>query len=335
MSLIQNSLFIFFLLGVSPVLYASSSSGGSGGATAVSGSGSRASESSPNRVDEARESMRERLRQKAITKANNQKPYVNFDHSYADVNDFLGKYVQTSNDKTKTYVNYTGIDKSKLDLIVKEMLQPSHSQVMVSFTPKERLAYFVNLYNILTIQLIVENYSEIKENSNSIKELGGLFSSPWKKKFFTLFGRPHSLDEIEHGYIRGELPGFEQSQKEFKDPRIHVAVNCASKGCPALSPVAFRPNEIESQFESTLDLFLKDRNRNKVDVKNKTVTISKIFDWYEKDFERGLLDYTDLKKFIQINGDALSDSPEQRALLQSGKFDIEFSDYDWTLNDTL
>ena len=84
----------------------------------------------------------------------------------------------------------------------------------------ERMAFYINLYNAWTIKLILTRYPDIE----SIKDTGSLFSSPWSKKIVVLENKKVSLDHIEHDLLR----------PQFKDPRIHFAVNCASKSCPPL-----------------------------------------------------------------------------------------------------
>ena len=79
-----------------------------------------------------------------------------------------------------------------------------------------------NAYNAYTVELVLTRSPDLK----SIRDLGSVFSSPWKKRFFTLLGQPRSLDDIEHGMIR--------AKGAYDDPRIHMAVNSASIGCPAL-----------------------------------------------------------------------------------------------------
>jgi hypothetical protein len=99
--------------------------------------------------------------------------------------------------------------------------------------------------------LILTKYPELE----SIKDLGSVFSSPWKKKFFSLLGQERSLDDIEHGMIRA--PGA------FDDPRIHAGVVCASIGCPMLRPEAFTPEKLDAQLDDGMKRFLADGTRNR------------------------------------------------------------------------
>ena len=73
----------------------------------------------------------------------------------------------------------------------------------------------------------------------------------------------------------------------FDDPRVHVAVNCASVGCPMLSNRAFTPDKIDAQLDELFTRFMSDRSRNRYNAQSKTVELSRIFDWYGQDFDKG------------------------------------------------
>ncbi len=256
-----------------------------------------------------------------------------FDHSYSKLNTLLSKAVVMKNNGQKSIVKYKAITSGEIDAVVKELLAAEKKQVMKDFSYKQRLSYFINLYNAMTIKLIKDNYKKVKSKNNSIKSIGSLLKNTWKIKFFTLFGKKTSLDEVEHGYIRGDLSGFPQSKKEYKDPRIHFAVNCASKGCPSLLNKAFLATSVTTQMQTAMENFLKDRSRNSV--KNGKVYLSPIFKWYKKDFKRGFLGYSSLKGFVQKNSKHLTGDAKQLKLIQSGDFSIKYTDYDWTLNDAI
>lgn len=174
---------------------------------------------------------------------------------------------------------------------------------------QDKLAFLINAYNAFTVRLIVLNYP-----ISSIKDTGSVFKSPWKKKFFTLFGEEQSLDGIEHGTIR----------KDFTEPRIHFAVVCASKGCPALRGEAFVGDKLEEQLESNAQLFLKDSVRNRFVPEENKFYLSKIFDWYGDDFK---------KKFGSVQAFVAPRMPRGSALEAKMKeASITFLEYDWTLN---
>ncbi len=174
----------------------------------------------------------------------------------------------------------------------------------------DRLAFLINAYNALTVKLIVDNYPV-----KSIKDLGGVFSSPWKKKFFKLFGEERHLDNIEHDMIR----------KDWNEPRIHFACVCASKGCPQLRGEAFVGAKIDAQLEAQARTFLKDRNRNRFDAATSKLTLSKIFDWYGKDFVKKS---GSVQSFVAPR---MASTPDEEKAIQKGE--VSYFDYDWTLNE--
>lgn len=182
-----------------------------------------------------------------------------------------------------------------------------------------QLAFLINAYNAFTVQLILSRYPDLE----SIKDLGSFLQSPWKKPFASLLGQIRSLDDIEHGLIRGS--------GRYRDPRVHFAVNCASIGCPALRPEAYSPERLDAQLDDQAMRFLSDRTRNRV--KGDEMKISPIFKWYREDFEQGFRGDKALPDFLARYADALGLNTTQTRDLRSGKWTISFADYDWHLND--
>ncbi len=137
-----------------------------------------------------------------------------------------------------------------------------------ALTRNHRFAFYINAYNAFTIKLILTRYPQI----NSIKELGSFFSSPWSKNFFSLGGWEVSLDYIEHEVLR----------PQFKDPRIHFAINCAAKSCPPLLNRPYEGDILDRQLDEQTRAFVN--TPRSTFVKDNTLFISKIFDWFEEDF---------------------------------------------------
>ncbi len=185
----------------------------------------------------------------------------------------------------------------------------------------EQLAFLINAYNAFTVDLILSKYPDL----TSINELGSGLTKPWQIEFVPLLGQTVTLDNIEHDMIRGS--------GRYNEPRIHFAVNCASIGCPPLINEAFTGDEIDAQLEKATQDFLTDRNRNFIN--GEVVTVSKIFDWYRDDFETGWRDTIDLGEFLALYSDSLGLNAEQSEALAAGDYDIEFSEYDWRLNDVI
>jgi len=133
-----------------------------------------------------------------------------------------------------------------------------------------RMAFWINAYNFLTIDLI------ISENENvSIKEIGGIFSSPWKSHHWEIAGRKYNLDQIEHAILR-----------PMGDARIHFAINCASVSCPDLRTESYRADKLEEQLDAQVRLTLSNEAKG-LRVEKDTLYVSRIFDWFADDFDDG------------------------------------------------
>ncbi len=243
--------------------------------------------------------------------------YANFNHSSWD--SLLSKHVTMTNGGKASVVNYAGMksDKSKLDSYMDSTSKVSQS-TFNSWSKDEQLAFLINVYNAGTVELVITKYPGIK----SIKDIGGVFGSPWKQNFIPLLGKTRSLDDIEHNLIRGS--------KRYNEPRIHFAVNCASIGCPALLNDAFTASKLDKQLEQVTSKFLADSSRNRL--KGSTLQVSPIFKWYKEDFETNWRGTKDLEGFLGRYSSSLGLNSTQTADLKSGKTKISYTDYNWNLN---
>lgn len=246
-----------------------------------------------------------------------------FDHTHAAWSALLAKHVKTFSGGNASAVDYTAIkaEHAALKTYLGTLTAVGEAEY-VRWSKPQRLAFLINAYNAYTVELILTKYPELE----SIKDLGSLFSSPWKKKFFTLLGQERNLDDIEHGLIRA--PGA------FDDPRIHVGVVCASIGCPMLRPEAFTAEKLDAQLDDGMKRFLADGTRNRYDAGSGKLQVSKIFDWYGKDFEKGHKGYDSLKTTFARHATQLATTPEAQAKVRAGDYKLEFLDYDWKLNDS-
>jgi len=196
-------------------------------------------------------------------------------------------------------------DKVKLDQYLK--LISENAPDRNTWSESEQLAYWINAYNAFTVKLIVDNYPV-----KSIRDLGPALKMPmindvWHYKFFEIGGIETSLDEIEHGILR----------KEFDEPRIHFAINCASVSCPSLLNEAFVAGKLESQLSKVAAEFINDPRRNKI--AGDQAQLSSIFSWFKEDFtKRGtLIDF--LNRYSEVKM-----KPSAR---------ISYLDYNWKLNE--
>ena len=186
-----------------------------------------------------------------------------------------------------------------------------------AWSKAEQLAFLINVYNASTVALVLSGEPQIA----SIKELGSLLRSPWKQRFIKLLGESRSLDDIEHGLIRGE--------QGYQEPRIHFAVNCASVGCPALRNEAYSGAKLDAQLADAQRDFLADRSRNRL--AGQTLQVSSIFKWYRDDFDQ---DRHGLSGYLAGQAEALGLTSNRRQQLLDKQIAIEFLDYDWQLNRT-
>jgi len=203
-------------------------------------------------------------------------------------------------------VNYQGF---KDDIVALEayleVLSASHPNKQ-NWTKDERLAYWINAYNAFTVKLIVDNYPV-----KSIKELGGAIykvNTPWDIKFIYIEGQNYDLNNIEHGIIR----------KQFNEPRIHFAVNCASVSCPNLSNRAYAGDKLDEQLTAATKSFLSNESKNQISATSPKV--SKIFSWFRGDFKKGnrsVINFINEYAPSQINKDA----------------NLGYLDYSWELNE--
>jgi hypothetical protein len=179
------------------------------------------------------------------------------------------------------------------------------------YSRREQLAYWIDLYNALTVGVVLEHYPV-----DSIRKIAispGLFSvGPWSKKLVTVAGEALSLDDIEHRILR----------PIWRDPRIHYAVNCAALGCPNLQPEAFTAGNAETLLERAAHDYVN--HPRGATVADRTLTVSSIYVWYRADFggtERGVIAH--LRHY--------ADPALAAALAPIDR--IGADRYDWALND--
>jgi hypothetical protein len=240
------------------------------------------------------------------------------DTSYAAWNALLVKHVKFLPDNKQSRVNYKGFaaDRAELKKVLDSLSAVSKAD-FDKLSREERMAFLINAYNAFTIELILTKYPDVK----SIKDLGTLVSSPWKKKFFSLLGAETTLDAIEHAELR----------PKYQDPRIHAAIVCASIGCPALRPDAFTAAKLEAQLEDGMQRFVTDRTRNKVTAKG--LEVSSIFKWFKEDFEKGHKGFSKVEDVFAKYAAQMTDSADEQSKLKAKTLPISFLDYDWSLND--
>ncbi len=202
------------------------------------------------------------------------------------------------------------------------------------WTRDQRLAFWINAYNIFTLKAIVDHYPidggwspwSSRFNltpRNSIKQIDGV----WDALTWQAAGRRVTLDDIEHVILR----------PTFEEPRIHFAVNCASISCPPLRTEPYVASNLDAQLDDSARQFLASELALRVD--GRTLRVTNILNWYGDDFIDGYADLTSLErppKDRAVLGVVLRHGPPAAAaLVRSGPGRLRYLAYDWSLNDVL
>jgi hypothetical protein len=237
-----------------------------------------------------------------------------FDHEHAAWNRLLQTYVVDKVHSSEVrYAAWLNEGRKDLQQYLQALNAVSREQ-FDAWSKGRQLAFLINAYNAFTVELILRHYPV-----ESIKDIGGFFRSPWKIEFFELFGDTHHLDYIEHDLIRGG--------DRYREPRIHFALVCASVGCPKLHSQAFTAERLEPMLELGARVFLQDTQRNRYDDKRKQLQLSSIFKWYREDFEQT---HGSVRNYV---ANYMSDDASVRQQIRSGDVEVDYLNYDWSLND--
>lgn len=204
------------------------------------------------------------------------------------------------------HVDYSGLkaDPSKLDAYLAQLAAVD----LPSLPERERFAAYINLYNAATIKLILDHFPVA-----SIRDIGGLFGSPWKLPVVRTRAGTITLDALEHDILR----------KQFKDARLHAAINCASKGCPPLSSEPYEAARLDEQLDRAARAFVHAPDRARLT--GDTLFVSAIFDWFEADFggADGVIAFA-LRHADPALREALA--------AHGGRIKLKYLPYDWSLN---
>lgn len=221
---------------------------------------------------------------------------------------FLDRYVLA--DKSgQTFVKYAKVDSNGFEQLA-NYLNYLQGINPLSLNRKEQMAYWINLYNALTIKLVLEEYPV--KTIKAVK--GGLFNlGPWGDEVIHINEKYLSLDDIEHGILR----------PIWQDDRIHYAVNCAALGCPNLAQTAYTSENLESILDAQREDFIN--HPRGVKISSGQLELSSIFKWYLKDFAT---DEKALKVYL-----AKYANETFRAELQAHDGDIRYH-YNWSLNES-
>ena len=224
-------------------------------------------------------------------------PKANEAPDYSDYSRLLATYV--INDK----VDYAiWVDHADDVAALKAFLEQLGQIDIDSLSKPDQTAYYINLYNAAMLHIVLEKYP-IK----SVKKIGMLPFSIFKKDFVQLNDRRVSLDEIEKGILL----------KDYFDPRIHFAVNCASESCPPLRAEPFAGARLDEQLEAQAKLFANSDRAARVDTDQKSIAYSELFKWYADDFGG-----KNPAKYLNA----------YRTVPLPTNYSVDWISYDWSLN---
>jgi len=197
-------------------------------------------------------------------------------------------------------VDYTAIKENPKYLKVMKLF--AEFDISQLTTKEDKLAFWINAYNIAAVKAIIDN-----EMPTSIKKISTLIKSVWRQEYLKIGDKYYSMNEIEHHILR-----------KMDEPLIHFGIVCASLSCPDLIPKAYYPDTVIMQLRESTRSFLRNETKGmKIMKSRKLIYISPIFKWFKADFmgKRGL------RKFLEMY------SPYELV-----EYDIRYLDYNWQLN---
>lgn len=231
-------------------------------------------------------------------------------------------------------VDYRGLkaDRGNLDAFAASLsrVRPGEFE---SWSEQQKIAFWINAYNALTLEAILGHYPiepslllSVVYPKNSIRQIPGV----WDSLRFAVLGREMTLNEIEHGTLRAK----------FHEPRIHVALVCAAMSCPPLRNEPYIAGKLDQQLEDQARTFLRSPRGLRIDRGEGRVDLSSIFNWFGEDFiklygtsdrfagksetERAVLNF--ISRYVDES---------DRDFLLHGGYKITYLDYDWSLNEEL
>lgn len=227
---------------------------------------------------------------------------------HGDWDRFLSAYVQADSDGLNRfdYRNVSAADKDALRRYIDRLGKVGVGKL----NRQEQLAYWINLYNALTVDVVLAHFP-VKSIRDIDISPGFLADGPWGKKLIAIDGEDLSLNDIEHRILR----------PIWRDPRVHYGVNCASVGCPNLLKTAYTGAAVDRMLDAAARGYVN--TARGVRVGTDGLTVSSIYVWFRDDFggnDQAVIDH--LKRYA---------APDLRAALD-GRSSIDAHVYDWALN---
>ncbi len=223
-------------------------------------------------------------------------------------------------------VDYEGLEQhpEQLESYLAELSAVTPEE-LVAASREAQLALWINAYNACALKLVIDHYpirgagfpaSLVRSlkgvPGNSIRQI----ADTWSREFCDVAGKERSLDEIEHEILR-----------PMGEPRIHFAVNCASRSCPVLAPEAYTAEALDEQLDAAVLRLVGDAEHYSLERGERaTLRLNKVLDWYEDDFggKEGVVAF--LLPYLPVD--------DREYIAGHGPAEVKYFDYDWTLNDT-
>jgi Protein of unknown function, DUF547 len=248
--------------------------------------------------------------------------------SYEDYGAVLAAFVDRQG-----LVDYQALkaNRQRLDAFVAALATLS-SVVYSNWSEKDQIAVWINAYNALTLEAVIEHYpiraSLLKSvifPRNSIRQIPGV----WTELQFEVLGKKVTLDHIEHQILR----------TQFSEPRIHMALVCAAEGCPPLRNEPYTGDRLDEQFMDQTKTFLTQQDKFRIDRSRGRVYLSPIFQWFGGDFVKTYggkatpkagrsTEEKAVLKFIAAHLEA-----NDHDYLATANYSVVYLDYDWSLNE--
>jgi len=251
-----------------------------------------------------------------------------FDQNHTIFNKLLQENVKD------TKVKYQGFIDSVEFVNYLESLNNISPDDFNTWTDSQKIAFWINAYNAFTIKAIIDHYPIQRSFTlvgifyapkNSILQIPGV----WKKLQFQAVGQNVTLDHIEHGILR----------KEFNEPRIHAAINCASISCPDLRNEAYIADKIDNQLNESSSSFVNNKSKGvEIDKEHEKIKVSKIFKWFGEDFfdnyHKQEFNYKSDKQNGTLGFIYKYINDDEKFFLLNSKYKLKYMSYDWSLNET-
>lgn len=229
-------------------------------------------------------------------------------------------------------VDYQGLKENRQDLddflLALNKLAP---ETLQSWTDEEKISFWIDVYNALTLKVILDHYpikssflKSFKYPKNSIRQIAGV----WDKITFPVMSEKMTLDQIEHQILR----------RQFQEPRIHMALVCAALSCPPLRQEPYEGEKLSEQLDDQTRRFVSNPEAFSIDREKNRVYLSSIFKWYGEDFI-GVYEpnsgYAGLnrKERAVLSFISIYLAEDDQKYLKEGSFKVKYLDYDWTLNE--